>query len=462
VFLSVVSLLFTPLYVKYLTTTDYGHLGLLILFATLAKIVFRMGLDAGFFRVHYSLYTPVEQGRLAGTVAAAAALGGGVLLLAVVAARGPLTQALLGAEAPSSWWVVLVAGETFLGTFLFVPLSLLRIQDRPRLFSALSAGRHTLNILLKVAFVTAGYGVEGILWSDLIATGALALGLLPIMGRHLTPAFDLALLRPALAFGLPKVPHGMFVQILNGMDRKVLDLFISRAEVGLYHTGYTLGAGVKFATSAFEPAFGPFVYAQLKDPEAPRTFARVATYAYAGFLAVTLLVAVLGRELLHLLTYTNPAFREAAPVIPVVALAYLLHGVFLLGSIGIGISRRASYYPIVTAAAAATNITLNLALIPRHGMMGAAWATVASYAVMAGLGVAFSQRAYPIPFEASRLFRLSAAGLATHFVSTFAPAALWPAVGVKLASLFVFPLLLGLMGFFGPSERAFLRRLGGG
>jgi O-antigen/teichoic acid export membrane protein len=462
VFASVVSLLFTPLYVKYLTTTDYGHLGLLILFATLAKIVFRMGLDAGFFRVHYSLDTPAEQRRLAGSVAVAVALGGAVLLLAVVAARGPLTLALLGQEAPSTWWVVLIAGDTFLGTFLFVPLSLLRIQDRPQLFSALSTGRHTLNILLKVAFVTGGHGVAGILWSDLIATGALALALVPVMGRHLTPALDMSLLRPALAFGLPKVPHGVFVQVLNGMDRKVLDLFVSRAEVGLYHIGYTLGAGVKFATSAFEPAWGPFVYAQLKDPEAPRTLARVATYAYAGFVAVTLLVAVLGRELLHVLTFTNPAFREAAPVIPVVALAYLLHGVFLLGSIGIGISRRASYYPLVTAAAAATNIVLNFALIPRHGMLGAAWATVAAYGVMAVLGVAFSQRAYPIPFEASRLFRLSAAGIATHFASTLAPEALWPAVGVKLASLFLFPVLLGLMGFFGPSERAFLRRMAGG
>jgi hypothetical protein len=75
-------------------------------------------------------------------------------------------------------------------------------------------------------------------------------------------------------------------------------------------------------------------------------------------------------------------------VVPVVALAYLLHGVFLLTSIGIGIDRRARYYPLITAVAAAVNIGANFAWIPRHGMMGAAWATVASYAVMAALGAA--------------------------------------------------------------------------
>ena len=120
-------------------------------------------------------------------------------------------------------------------------------------------------------------------------------------------------------------------------------------------------------------------------------------------------MAVLGRDLLRLMTPHNPAFHAAAPVIPVVALAYLLHGVFLLTSVGIGIARQARYYPMVTAAAAATNVAANLVLIPRFGVMGAAWATVLAYAVMAALGHAFSRRLFPIPFEGGRLARITAA-----------------------------------------------------
>jgi O-antigen/teichoic acid export membrane protein len=460
VFTNVVNLLLMPLYTRLLTPTDYGHLALLLLFGTVAKIVFRLGLDAGFFRMHYALEDPEERRRLAGTVAVAAGVVGTGLMLAVLALKDPLTRALLGAEAPSPWWVVLVAGDVYLGTFSFVPLSLLRIQDRPGLFSSYSAGRHTLNTLLKVLLVVQGYGVTGVLWSDLLATGLFAAALLPVLLRGSAPALDLALLRPALAFGLPKVPHGVFVQALNVADRKILDVFLSRAEVGLYQVGYTLGSGVKFASSAFEPAWGPFVYAQLKDPEAPRTLARVATYAFAVFLAATLGVAVLGRELLRLLA--PPAFWEGARVIPVVALAYLLHGVFLLGSIGIGISRRTSYYPVITAAAAVTNIGLNLVLIPRLGILGAAWATVAAYGVMAALGVFLSQRVYPIPFEAGRGARLGLAAAISYAVAWLAPEAGVPALGVKSAALLLFPALLWVMGFFAPSERAFLRRVAGG
>ena len=42
----------------------------------------------------------------------------------------------------------------------------------------------------------------------------------------------------------------------------------------------------------------------------------------------------------------------AAAVVPVIALAYVLHGAFLLTSIGIGISKETKHYPRITAGAA--------------------------------------------------------------------------------------------------------------
>ena len=431
-----------PLYTSYLTKEDYGNLALLILFGTFAKIVFRLGLDAGFFRIHYSLKTEAERRALAGTVSLFAA-GVGLALLGVVAlAAEPLTRWLFGATRVPATWVVLVAADTAAGTLAFVPLALLRIHDRPRLFSTFSAGRHTVNIVLKVALVAAGWGVAGILWSDLAATAAFSLALSPILVRHAARAFSPAMLAATLRFGLPKVPHGLLLQVQNLADRKILDLFVSRGEVGLYQMGYNFGQGVKFATSAFEPAWGPFVYAQLETPGARGTLARVATHAFAVFVGVTLAVAVLGGDLLALLTPSNPAFRAAAPVIPVVALAYLLHGVFLLTSIGIGIERKARYYPMVTAAAAAANLAANFVLIPRLGMMGAAWATVLSYAVMAATGFAVSHRLFPIPFEARRWLAAAATALVLYLLSTLAPAALLPRLACEAALVAAYPLVL--------------------
>ena len=407
--------------------------------------MFRLGLDSGFFRVHYDLETEAERRRLAGTVALFAAAVGALFFAGTIAASGPLARAVLDADAPDlRRLIVIVAADVWLGTFAFVPLALLRIQDRPGLFSAFAVLRHVVNIALKVALVMKGLGVAGVVWSDAIATGVFSLALLPILWRHAAPAFSWRLLAPALHFGIPKVPHGILVQALNLADRKILDLFVTRAEVGIYQLGYTFGSTVKFPLSAFEPAWQPFVYAQVRRPDAPAVLARVATWAFASFLAVCLAVAVLGGDLLVLMTPKNPAFWSAAGIVPVVALAYLFHGAFLLGSIGIGIEKRARYYPIITAAAAATNVAGNFLLIPRFGTVGAAWATVLSYAVMAGLGLAISRRLYPVPFENGRLAALLAAAALAYGCSLLAPAERALGLLVKLGLLAAFVVVAGV------------------
>lgn len=459
----VVNLLLTPLYVKYLSPADYGVLAVLFLFSAVAKLVFRMGLDAGFLRLYYEEQTDQARRSFVLSIASSAALIASSLYVAMLLGASPLAEALLGDGAPRhARFVVLAATDVYLGTFAFVPLALLRIQERPALFATLNAARNLVNTLLKIGLVVSGYGIAGVLWSDLLATGAWALALLPTLLAHFGPPFRIDRVKDALRFGVPKAPHGLMLQLLNLGDRRILAGFTDLATVGVYDKGYGLGAGVKFALSAFEPAWQPFVYGLVGRPEAPLTLARIATYAWAGFVALCLTVAVFGRELLMLLTFTNPAFWAAAPVVPVVALAYLLHGAFLLTSIGIGISKDTRYYPAITAAAAVTNVAANLALIPSFGMLGAAWATVLAYAVMAGLGLLFSHRLYPIPFETGRLARVSAAALLAFALSRLAPLALLAGLAWKAAAWLVFPAALVATGFLSREERGWLRGLRAG
>ena len=126
VFTNVVNFLLIPLYTA---LPDAGGLRrtwrCCSLFSTVAKIVFRLGLDAGFFRVHYDLddarsaappggHGGALRGRLVGTLLFAARGR---------AAAGPLTRAVLGdAGAPRSAGWCWPRPTSSLGTFAFVPL----------------------------------------------------------------------------------------------------------------------------------------------------------------------------------------------------------------------------------------------------------------------------------------------------------------------------------------------------
>src|SRR6185436_17166874 len=92
----VVNLLLTPLYVKYLSPADYGVLAVLFLFSAVAKLVFRMGLDSGFFRIHYEIEQDRERRAFTFSVACFAALAAAGLFALVVIASRALATALLG------------------------------------------------------------------------------------------------------------------------------------------------------------------------------------------------------------------------------------------------------------------------------------------------------------------------------------------------------------------------------
>jgi O-antigen/teichoic acid export membrane protein len=102
----------------------------------------------------------------------------------------------------------------------------------------------------------------------------------------------------------------------------------------------------------------------------------------------------------------------------------------------------------VTGAAAAVNVVLNLVLIPRYGMMGAAVATIAAYTTMfAGMSW-WSQRIYHVPYQWRRVVTAVLAGIALTVVGKLI-GGLPVAVLLSLA----YPVALLPLGFYLPAER---------
>jgi len=253
--------------------------------------------------------------------------------------------------------------------------------------------------------------------SDLLGSALLALLLFTELRKRATLAFDWAPLREALRFGLPKVPHGVLVQTLNLADRRILESFVSLAEVGVYQVGNTFAAAMKFPLSAFEPAWQPFVFENAKKEGGPREIALVATRMSILFVTAALGLSLVLPDVLRLVS-RNERYHAGASVVPVLVLAYLFQGFFLLSSVGITIAKEARYYPLITAAAAALNIALNLWLIPHYGILASAWATVAGYALMAYMGATISKKLYPIPVQWPRIAAALAAGVACFLLGT--------------------------------------------
>src|SRR4029450_13800043 len=103
------------------------------------------------------------------------------------------------------------------------------------------------------------------------------------------------------------------------------------------------------------------------------------------------------------------------------AVGVFFYGIYLLTSIGLNLTSRTQYYPISTAIGAAVNIGLNFLWTPRYGIIGAAWANGAAYALQAGVAYVLSQRFYPVRYERGRVARAVAAAALGYAAARLLP-----------------------------------------
>ena len=458
---SIVSFLLLPVYVRYLSPEDYGVISLLLTVEVATKIVFRWGVDASFMRLYYDCPDQAARQRLASTIFWFLSALNGALLAVGLAAAPAVSRHLFG-TAHYTTVLQLTLANTFVVGFYFLPFHVLRIKGRSPQFVALTFTRSLATLVLRLALVVGlKLGVLGVVLADvvvtLVFTGILARWALPL----LRPVFSRALRRGALALGLPRLPHGMAHQVVAVADRYLLTMFVSLREIGLYSVGASFGLAMKLFLSAFEYAWAPFYFATMREPDAKRTFRLVTTYGCAALALLSAGLAAVSTDIVRLMT--KPAFYEAARVIPWVGLGVAFQGVYLLTSIGMNITKQTRYYPVATIAAAGASVAANLVLIPRHGALGAAWANALAYAVLAAVGMALSQRFYPIAYEWSRLGRVVVAALAAYVTAMVLVPATLPVPIALLAHgglvVVAYPLFLLATGFYRPEEREGLRRV---
>jgi O-antigen/teichoic acid export membrane protein len=248
-------------------------------------------------------------------------------------------------------------------------------------------------------------------------------------------------------FGVPLMPTALFLWVTNFSDRFFLVKLSDTAEVGLYSVGVRIASAMVLLLTAFRLAWPAFAYSIEDDREARRTYAYVLTYLVLVTTWVATGLTLLSPWIVDWLA--APAFASASRVVGPLAFAAVAFGGYIVVAIGLGRARRTQFNWVVTGAAAAVNVALNLILIPPYGMMGAAVATVAAYATMF-VGMSWwGQRVYRVPYQWRRVLTAALAGAALAVAGKLVGGGLAVALVLALA----YPLALLPLGFYLPAER---------
>jgi len=150
---------------------------------------------------------------------------------------------------------------------------------------------------------------------------------------------------------------------------------------------------------------------------------------------------------------TPPAYHSAAGIVPLIVLSYIFFEVYYLFSFGFDLTRKTGYAPFIIGTGALVNLILNLILIPRFGMWGAAVATVVSYMLLPIIEYPIVRRLYPVPYDWWRLAKLFIITISIYLAALFLKTGkLWLDLGVGAALIVVWALMLFLLKFFAENE----------
>jgi len=117
---------------------------------------------------------------------------------------------------------------------------------------------------------------------------------------------------------------------------------------------------------------------------------------------ITIATIILSPEIFKIMI--GPGYEAGLVIVPILAAVYFLDALMLIADAGIYVSGKTVFVPIFTAIASAVNIALNIILIPRYGILGAASSALASYTILLFFGWRMGQFLMPVEIPYARVF----------------------------------------------------------
>ncbi len=192
-------------------------------------------------------------------------------------------------------------------------------------------------------------------------------------------------------YSMPLMFLGLWAWLSNYFDRFAIEYFLDLKQVGLYSAGYSIGSKVFLSiTPIFIILLNPIVYSQETLSAIKSKIDNYTKYfIILAFVILSVLFCCysqLGEVLL------SNKYTEGFVIIFWTALSYFLLSTIHIYEVLIYARGKTKWILYTNISAAIVNIGLNVSLIPRYGILGAAYATCIGFLLQLLLTVRYFRK----------------------------------------------------------------------
>jgi O-antigen/teichoic acid export membrane protein len=450
------SFIMLPVYTRFLTPADYGVLELLAMTIEVIGTVAGVGLASSVFKFYSDAASTKEKNTVIGTAAVSAVGLAAVATVLGLIASPLLSRLVIGEQGDPRYFQIFFL-IYFLQNFEYVPLMLMRAQNRSRLFVSLNVAKLVVMLGLNIYFVVhLRMGVMGVLTSNLITSTLLATGLTAYLLRNVGLRFSRQRFLAMARFGNPMILWSLGTFVLVFADRFFLNHYTDTATVGIYSLAYKFAFILSaFAYRPFRMVWEPQRFEIAKRPDAREVYARVFLYMNVVVGMMALVISLFVRDLLTVMA--APAFFPAHTLVPVLLASQILFVWVNYCNLALFVKSKTPVMAVIAVVGVVATLALNFLLIPRYGMYGAALATLLAYGLRFLLILRNGQRHYHVSYgwgAIARLYGVLGAAVTLRLLvhpGGLLPSLAWSTVLLLGAVVLVYHQILG------PGERAVVR-----
>jgi O-antigen/teichoic acid export membrane protein len=411
--------LLVPFYTNVFLPAEYGVVNILYSYIAIFNIIFIYGMDSAYLK--FAAFKDIgDDKENFSTPYISVFITSLIFILLIFVFKNPITI-FLNIDTGKNSLILLSALILFFDANVVIPFLKLRLERKARIFSLYRVINILINIILNVYLILVlKCGIEAIFISNLAASVFTLILILPTIFRNFRLSFHKILFKRLLKFGLPYLPAGIAVMLVQVIDVPILQKLTDLKTVGIYKANYKLGIFMMLFVNMFQFAWQPFFLNNAKEENAKELFSKVLTYFTLVGSTMLVFLSLFIDDLVKIqvggFSLIGTGYWGGLYIVPVILLAYLFNGLYVVFSAGIYIEEKSIYAPVVAGLGAITNVAVNYLLIPKLGIMGAAFATLASYVVMAAGYYIVTQKFYKINYDYIKLSKIIMATLFTGIV----------------------------------------------
>lgn len=390
--------LLLPLYGRFLQVSEYGVVNLITILSMILTYIFNLGITQGIYGRYFDKDADQE---LTKSSAFWFAVMINIPLFTVLMILSSIISFALFESREYSYYLRIEFISVFnisLGILLCEFMKISRLPGRLIALNSIQSG--AILILTIIFLVHLKMGLKGVFWARIIGTSLFALLGIIYSIQKIKLRFSLEEIKEMLKVGLPFIPTLISFWVIDYIDRYLIQRSLGLDGVGVYSMGYTIGLIVMLPIMGFHSAYPPIVMSIAKNNEkAGKEFISRITVQFTVIVLSISLVLILAVDKLIKIVAPSYINTEMKNIIPFIIFSYYLYGMYRIIAVGLVIQKRTFYHFLSSIVAVFLNILLNLLLLPKLGIIGAAYATVISYLSLLITGYLFSRVFYPVAFQ---------------------------------------------------------------